>query len=129
MKNFPMAMEYADKLLALGDKVGVNERYVALHEWADAYNSLGSDDAALAAKALVRTREGIQVVQKIEKPECVDANTLQAQKRLATIYFHATGGAAAMKLKDYPAAYDSFRAIVALEDVPLPSALQQKAVR
>jgi hypothetical protein len=31
-----------------------------------------------------------------DKAHCVDANTFELQKRLATIYFHATAGAAAM---------------------------------
>ncbi|MGB2677589.1 MAG: hypothetical protein WAN12_10960 [Candidatus Acidiferrum sp.] len=127
VKNFPMVIEYTDKLLALGDKVGASERYAALREWAAAYNSMDSVDATLAEKALMRTGEGIEAVGKIDKPESVDANTFELQKRIATIYFHATAGAAAIKLKNFPAAHDSFKAIVALEDAPLPC-VQQKSV-
>ena len=125
IKNFPMVMEYTDKTLALGSKVRNNEKFDALHRWAVAYNSLNSDDAALAAKALARSNEGIEVVSKMEKPQCVDANTFEAEKKLATIYFHATAGAAAMKLKDYSAAAGSLRTILVLEEVSIPAAPQQ----
>ena len=135
VRNFPKAMEYADKFLSLEGSADVNRsadvnlRYAALREWAIAYSNMDSDDAALAAKALARAREGMEVVRKIEKPQCGDPNTFEAQKRLATIYFHAVAGSAAMKLKDYPAAYDSFKAIVALEDSAWLSASQQKPTK
>jgi hypothetical protein len=125
MKNFPMVMEYADKVLALGSKATVEETYNALRKWTAAYNSLNSDDAALAAKALARSNEGIEVVSKAQKTQCVDANTFELQKRLATIYFHATAGAAAMKLKNDRAASESLKSILTLQDTQLPSAPQQ----
>jgi hypothetical protein len=124
MRNFPMVMEYADKVLALGSKATVNETYNALRMWTAGYNGLNSDDAALAAKALARSTEGIEVVSKLQKTQCVDANTFELQKRLETIYFHATAGAAAMKLKNDSAAFESLRAILTLQDTPLPSASQ-----
>jgi hypothetical protein len=126
VRNFPKAMEYVDKFLSLGDRTDIGLRYAALHEWAFAYTNLGSDDATLAARALARAREGVELVATIEKPKCGDANTFQAQKELATIYFHAVAGSAAMKLQDYPVAFDSFRAILTLEDTArLPDSPQK----
>jgi hypothetical protein len=128
LENSPMVMEYAEKTLALGSKATVNDRYVALHAWTAAYNSLNSDDVALAAKAITRSNEGIEVVSKMEIPQsqCVDANTFELKKQLATIYFHATAGAAAMKLKNYGAASGSLKAILRLQDEPFPSAPQHQ---
>ncbi|MGC2767295.1 MAG: hypothetical protein WB607_17430 [Candidatus Acidiferrum sp.] len=60
-----------------------------------------------------------------DKAHCVDANTFELQKRLATIYFHATARAAAMKLKNYGAASGSLKAILTLQDEPFPAAPQQ----
>jgi hypothetical protein len=108
-------MEYADKYLSLGDLTDVGVRYAALRVWTFAYGNMDSDDATLNAKALARAHEGMEIVRKIEKPQCGEPNAFEAHKRLGTIYFQAVAGSAAMKLKDYPAAYDSFKAIVALE--------------
>lgn len=113
VKNYPKAMEYADKWLAAVPDVVL--RYQALHAWAFAYSNLDSDDTTLAAKALIRAREAVGVLQEIKKPQYGDPDAFEAQKRLATTYFHAVAGLAAMKMKDYPAVYDSFRAIVAVE--------------
>jgi hypothetical protein len=124
IKNFPMVMEYAEKVLALSGKLTVPAEYNALRAWTGAYNSLNSDDVALAAKAIARSNEGIEVVSKMEIPQspCVDATTFESKKQLATIYFHATAGAAAMKLKNYGAASGSLKAILTLQDELFPSA-------
>src|SRR3989442_15189339 len=39
-KNFPKVIEYADKLVALGDKVDVGMRYSALYARAFAFNNI-----------------------------------------------------------------------------------------
>jgi hypothetical protein len=129
VRNFPKAMDSVDKLLSLGDLTDVGLRYIALHEWAFAYSNMDSDDTTLAAKALARAREGMEVVRKIEPPQCGDPNAFEAQKKLATIYFQAVAGYAAMKLKDYPAAYDSFRSIVMLGDTARLPASFQKSIQ
>lgn len=113
VENYPKAIEYADKwLTAVPD---VDLRYQALHAWAFAYSNLDSDDTTLAATALARMHQAMEVLQQIKTPQYGDPNAFETQKRLATTYFHAVAGLAAMKMKDYPAAYDSFRAIVAVE--------------
>jgi tetratricopeptide (TPR) repeat protein len=113
VKNYPKAIEYADKWLAAAPDVVL--RYQALHAWAFAYSNLDSDNTTLAATALARMRQAVEVLQEIKKPQYRDTDAFEAQKRLAATYFHAVAGLAAMKMKDYPAAYDSFRAIVAVE--------------
>lgn len=120
LKNFRKVMEYADKLLALGDRAGASERYGAFHVWSFACNNIESDDITLAAKALTRSAEGIEVLKKIERPACERARTFEADKKLASIYLRAAAGAAAMKMKDYSAASDALKAIIDLEQVPLP---------
>src|ERR1700758_546611 len=51
LKNWAKVIEYADKFVALGDKVGPNERYGALYARAFAFNSLSAADQATQAKA------------------------------------------------------------------------------
>jgi hypothetical protein len=129
VRNFPKAMDSVDKLLSLGDLADVGLRYIALREWALAYSNMDSDDTTLAAKALARAREGMEVVGEIEPPQCGDPNTFEVQKRLATIYFQAVAGLAAMKLKNYPVAYHSFRSTVMLGDSARLPASPQKAIQ
>jgi hypothetical protein len=121
LQNFRMVIEYADKLLALGDKVGVEERYLASYKWSTAYNNLDSKEAALAAKALARASEGAEVARNMEKPQCGDTKAFEAQKKSVIVYFQATAGAAAIRIKDYPAALDAIKAILAQEEVELTS--------
>ncbi len=45
LKNYPKVIEYADKLVALGDKVDAGARYQALYARAFAYNAIIADPA------------------------------------------------------------------------------------
>src|SRR3984893_11179090 len=45
LKNYPKVIEYADKLVALGDKVDAGGRHQGLHARAFAYNTMIADPA------------------------------------------------------------------------------------
>ena len=49
-KNFQKVIEYADKLVALGEKVDAGARYQALYARAFAYNAMIADPASPAGK-------------------------------------------------------------------------------
>src|SRR5580700_10225386 len=51
LKNYPKVIEYADKLVALGDKVDAGARYQALYARAFAYNAMIADPAQANAAA------------------------------------------------------------------------------
>jgi hypothetical protein len=87
MENFQMVIEYAGKTLAFGSKLEGNEKYAALNAWVFGYNSLDSEDTTLAAKAVERSSEGFEVVSKVEKPECVNADTFELQRNLVISTF------------------------------------------
>src|SRR6202049_1909423 len=78
LKNYPKVVEYADKLMALGDKVDAGARYQALYARAFAYNAMIADpansntaakDPALAKSALAAAGAGLKALDEVKKPE------------------------------------------------------------
>ena len=113
LKNYPKVIEYADKVVALGEKVDAGARYQALYARAFAYNAMIADpaqantaakDPALAKSALAAAVAGLKALDEVKKPESMSDDAFAAQKKQIQIYFHATAAQAAMVLKDYNAA-------------------------
>jgi len=50
-KNFPKTIEYCNKLIALGDKASVTEKYQAYSVWAFAYFNIPNPDPQTAKAA------------------------------------------------------------------------------
>src|SRR5580704_17051178 len=78
LKNYPKVIEYADKVVALGDKVDAGARYQALYARAFAYNAMIADpaqaktaatDTALAKSALDAAVAGLKALDEVKKPE------------------------------------------------------------
>jgi tetratricopeptide (TPR) repeat protein len=118
LKDFSKVIEYTDKLAVLGDKVDVSTQYLALYTAANAYNNMKSTDPKLATGARERALTGIKALSDLKKPDRLDGQVFEALKRKAAIYFQATAGAAAMAMRDYPAATELFNAVIALDSVP-----------
>jgi predicted ester cyclase len=115
LKNFPKVIENVDKLLALGNRVDSAARYAALYARAFAFNNLSANEQAQgAAKARQAALEGLKALAELKKPDNVDDKTFEEQKKQVTIFFNGTAGVSAMTLKDYPAAVESFKAVLAL---------------
>src|SRR6202030_819339 len=123
LKNYPKVIEYADKLVALGDKVDAGARYQALYARAFAYNAMIADpaqantaakDPALAKSALDAAAAGLKALDEVKKPDAMSEDAFAAQKKQIQIYFHATAAQAGMVLKDYNAAVEHYKAVLAL---------------
>jgi hypothetical protein len=123
LKNYPKVIEYADKVVALGDKVDAGARYQALYARAFAYNAMIADpaqaktagtDAALAKSALDAAVAGLKALDQVKKPDSMSDDAFAAQKKQIQIYFHATAAQAAMVLKDSNAAVEHYKAVLAL---------------
>jgi eukaryotic-like serine/threonine-protein kinase len=115
LRNFPKVMEYADKLVALGDKVDANTRFQALYARAIAYDALRPSDPEQARHAKDAAAVGLSTLNAIQKPPNVSEASFAAERKPLMVYFDVTGGMAAMTMKDYPAAIDSYRAALALD--------------
>ncbi len=119
IKNPQKVIEYADKLVALGDKAEPPIRYEALYARALSYAGLNIKDTDPAAKDLAtKGREsallGLKTLDELKKPDNLSAEDFAKQKRQPAILFNYTAGSAAMTVKDFAAAAASFKAALAL---------------
>jgi len=116
LKNPQKVIEFADKLVALGDKAEAGIRYEALYARALAYASLPpkEQDAAAATKARDAAGVGVKTLDELKKPDNMSAEDFAKQKLQPGILFNYTAGNASMTLKDYPAAVASFKAVLVL---------------
>jgi hypothetical protein len=113
-KNYPKTIEYADKLIALGDKVSPGDLYSAYYVRAGAYNNIPSPDPQTSKAARAACLAALKVVDQIPKPDTEDAAKFAQEKKTSILLFNGTAGNAAMAAKDYPGAIDSFKAVLAI---------------
>jgi tetratricopeptide (TPR) repeat protein len=115
-KNYQKVIENADKLLALGDKIDPPVRYQAYYARAFAYSNLNPapTDPALATKARQSAIEGLKTLNDLKKPDNMSQDDFDKQKKQPAILFNYTAANAAMVTKDYPAAIESYKAVLAL---------------
>jgi len=119
LKSYAKVIEYADKMVALGDKVDANGKYAALYARALAFGSMPAADQAAQAKAALEAAEaGLKLIPELKKPDQIDDNAFTQQKKQATSYLHVTAAQAAMVSKDYPNAIKYYKAVLA--DGPAP---------
>ncbi|HXT24513.1 MAG TPA: hypothetical protein VN749_06745 [Candidatus Eisenbacteria bacterium] len=119
LKNYAKVIEYADKMVALGDKADANAKYAALYARALAFGSMAGADQATNAKAALEAAEaGLKLIPDLKKPDQIDDNAFNQQKKQATNYLHVTAAQAAMVSKDYPNAIKYYKAVLA--DGPAP---------
>jgi hypothetical protein len=114
LRNYAKVIEFVDKYLALGDKVDAAGRYQALYARAFAFNNLNSSDPAQVAKARQAALDGVKALNELKKADTLDEKTFADQKKPLLIYLNMTGGTTAMTLQDFPAAEESFKAVLAL---------------
>lgn len=115
LKNPDKVIEYADKTVTLGDKVDSGTRYGVLYARALAYATLKPEaQAAGAAKAREGCMAGLKALDEVKKPDNLSEDDFKKQKLQPTILFHFTCATASQAAKDFPAAVESYKAILAL---------------
>jgi hypothetical protein len=113
-KNFPKVIEYADKLIALGDKVDAPGRYQAYYARAFAYTNLpGPQQIEQATKAREAALNGLKALAELKKPENMTDEDWNKQKQQPTTLFNYAAAVAAMAAKDCASAVDSYKAVLA----------------
>ena len=113
-KNFPKAIEYCDKMIALGDKVSPAELYDAYYVRAYAFNAIQNPDPETAKAARAASLAGLKVLDQVPKPEGVDDAKFAAEKQQSILLFNGTAANAAMSAKDYAGAAESYKAVLAI---------------
>ena len=120
LKNYPKAIEYADKVMALGDKVDAGGKLQALQARCQvfpyAYNSKAADAADQLAKERDAAQQGAKLLADFPKPAGATMTDEQfaEQKKPGIAFFQNWAGFACQQLKDYPCAVAAFKAVLAL---------------
>jgi tetratricopeptide (TPR) repeat protein len=115
LKNWSKVMEYADKLLALGDKVEPPIRYQAYYARAFAYSNMppnSPDVQAQAPKACEAAKAGLKTLSELKKPDNMSEEDFNKQKQQPAILFNYTLAQCSMIQKDYQTAIDSYKAVL-----------------
>lgn len=115
LKNWPKVIEYADKLIALGEKAEPPIRYQAYYARAFAYSNVppNSPDAqAQAPKACEAAKAGLKTLNELKKPDAMSADDFEKQKQQPAILFNYTLAQCSMAQKDYQTAIDSYKAVL-----------------
>jgi tetratricopeptide (TPR) repeat protein len=115
LKNWPKVIEYADKLLAMGDKVEPPIRYQAYYARAFAYSNLppnSPDVQAQAPKACEAAKAGLKTLNELKKPDNMSDQDFEKQKQQPAILFNYTLAQCSVVQKDFQAAIDSYKAVL-----------------
>jgi tetratricopeptide (TPR) repeat protein len=113
-KNYPKAIEYADKMLAMGDKISPAEKYDAHYVRAYAFNAIQNPDPETAKAARTAALAGLKVLDQLSKPDGEDDAKFAGEKKQSLIVFNGTAATAGMAAKDYAGAIESYKAVLAL---------------
>jgi hypothetical protein len=112
-KNWPKVIEYADKEISLGSKLTPNERYQAYSARAFAYNNIQNPDATQAKAAYQAALDGIKSLDALPKPDGMDDAKFTEEKKKTSLSLMTTAANAAMVAKDYPAAIQAYKTVLA----------------
>ena len=119
LKNFTAVTEYADRMLALGDKVDTQGRLEALVARAQGFYVGQSDKALQTPEAMNKARDaanmGLKTLEEWKKPDAVTADQFEMQKKGMRVQFDTILAVTSTSLKDYPAAVAAYKAILAAD--------------
>jgi hypothetical protein len=112
-------LEYADRQIALGDKIDAQGRLEAEVARAQAYY-VGSSDKALQTtdvqtKARDAAAQGLKSLDDWKKPDAMAQDGYDQTKKGYTVLFNTIAAMTSMSLKDYPAAATSYKAVLATD--------------
>jgi tetratricopeptide (TPR) repeat protein len=115
--NFVKTVEYADRLLALGDKIQPQGRLQALvarcTAFESSYNAKAPDVQEQIAKERDAAQQGLKLLNDLPKPANVSDEQFAEQKKPANSFFYNALGFANLQAKDFKAAADAFKNAVA----------------
>ena len=119
LKNYAQAIEYADRMIALGDKIDTNGKLEAYYTRAQAfYLGVSSKDFQTpdaSTKARDACLAGLKVLDELKKPDNVDQGQFDQQKKGVNILFNACSAIASTNLKDYNAAVGYYKALLTID--------------
>jgi tetratricopeptide (TPR) repeat protein len=118
LKNFAQAIEYADRMIALGDKIDTTGRLEAYYTRAQAFYLGMSDKALQTPDALTKARDasiaGLKTLDDLKKPDSVPADQFEQQKKGVKVLFNAVAALASTNMKDYPGAAGYYKTVLSI---------------
>ena len=119
LKNFAGTMEYADRMIALGDKVDTQGRLEAYVARAQAYY-VGQGDKALQTpdvqtKARDAAVQGLKVLDDWKKPDAMAADAYAQQVKGFKVLLNSIAALASTALKDNAGAANYWKAVLAID--------------
>lgn len=118
-KEYAQAINYADKELALGDKVDIGTRLEAYIVWGQAFVSGQADKNLQTPDMLTKTKnasaDGLKTLAVWQKPDKMTDDQYAKQKTNTAMLFNSVAGMAESGLKDFKGAEASYKADLALD--------------
>jgi len=118
LKNFGQVIEYADRMIALGDKIDATGRLEAYYTRAQAFYLGISDKALQTPDALTKARDGslagLKSLEDLKKPDAVPADQFEQQKKGVKVLFNAVAALASTNMKDYAGAAGYYKIVLSI---------------
>ena len=112
LKNYAKAIEYCDKLIALGDKADVGVRVQAMQARVQLFGlAYPKPDNAQLTKNRDVAMQCIKLYPDLKKVP--NSTVTDAQISAGITYLEGAVGLASTQLKDYPTAIDAYKAVLA----------------
>jgi hypothetical protein len=116
-KDYPKTIEYCDKLVAMGDKVGVDVRLAALQTRVQVFSAIyptiakNPDIQDQLTKERDAALEGAKLLDSFPKPAnaTMSDDDFKKQKMPGLAFFYAAAGFADLQLKDNAGAIQAFK--------------------
>ncbi len=119
LKTFGQVIEYADRMIALGDKIDATGRLEAYYTRAQAfYLGVSADKTLQTPDALTKAREGalagLKSLEDLKKPDAVPADQFEQQKKGVKVLFNAVAALASTNMKDYAGAAGYYKTVLSI---------------
>ena len=118
LKNYAQAVEYADRMIALGDKIDATGRLEAYYTRAQAFYLGASGKDMQTPDALTKARDaslaGLKALDDLKKPDAVAADQFEQQKKGVKVLFNAVAALASTTMKDYAAAAGYYKTVLSI---------------
>ncbi len=119
LKNYAGTLEYADRQIALGDKIDAQGRLEAEVARAQAYYVGSSEKPSrhptCRPKRATPPSQGLKSLDDWKKPDAMAQDAYDQTKKGYTVLFNTIAAMTSMSLKDYPSAATYYKAVLATD--------------